>query len=258
MSFLDDIIDVSKTAYNFISGNGVASTLVKTIGTAYVVNQISKSIAKDNATDTTADTGVRLQLEPASENKIPVLYGEAYFGGIITDAVMTNTNKTMYYCITLSEQTGVKLSDSAQSIFTFEDIYWNDQRIVFQYDGVTADHTVDRNGVVDTSIVNQVKIWCYSGSSDLPATIQASYPHQANQTKAYNVMPNWTSSTHQMSDLVFAIVKVDYDKDKNITGLGNLTFNIRNSMKMPGDCIYDYMTNTRYGAGIPASEIYAA
>jgi hypothetical protein len=55
-----------------------------------------------------------------------------------------------------------------------------------------------------------------------------------------------------MSNLVFVIVRVDYNKDKNITGLGDLTFEIKNSMKLPGDCLYDYMTNTRYGAGIDA------
>jgi hypothetical protein len=26
-------------------------------------------------------------------------------------------------------------------------------------------------------------------------------------------------------------------------------------MTLPGDCVFDYMTNTRYGAGIPKEEI---
>jgi 1-deoxy-D-xylulose 5-phosphate reductoisomerase len=58
-----------------------------------------------------------------------------------------------------------------------------------------------------------------------------------------------------MNNLVFAIVEVTYNKTKNVTSLPNMSFAIQNSMTMPGDCLWDYMTNTRYGAGIPASEI---
>ena len=71
---------------------------------------------------------------------------------------------------------------------------------------------------------------------------------------AWSIMPGWTSA-HTMNDLVFAIVKVEYNKEKNVTKLGKLDFKIRNSMTEPGDCLYDYMTNTRYGAGIDPQEI---
>jgi hypothetical protein len=30
---------------------------------------------------------------------------------------------------------------------------------------------------------------------------------------------------------------------------------MKNTMTLPGDVLYDYMTNTRYGAGIPEAEI---
>ena len=71
-------------------------------------------------------------------------------------------------------------------------------------------------------------------------------------------MPNWASATHAMNDLLFAVVRVDYNRDKNVTGLGDMLFHIQNNMYLPGDCLYDYMTNTRYGAGISASEIYTS
>jgi hypothetical protein len=70
-------------------------------------------------------------------------------------------------------------------------------------------------------------------------------------------MPNWTAN-HDMTNLVFAIVKITYNKEKNVTGLGDMKFVLENSMSEPGDCLYDYMTNTRYGAGIASTEIYAA
>ena len=167
--------------------------------------------------------------------------------------LMTNTNKTMYYCLTLCEKTGTKLSDNQPSEFQFKDVYWNDQRIVFNDDGITANYTVDRSGTVDTSISNNVKVWCYKNGSNNPATLE-NYTI-TNTSTAYTIMPNWTSSTHLMSDLAFAVVQVNYNRDKNITGIGDMLFHVENNMKLPGDCLYDYMTNTRYGAGIDPAEI---
>jgi hypothetical protein len=255
MSFLDGLITFGKTAVQFLSGNTIASTLVKTVGLALVINKLSKSAIANNNTDNDAniDQGVRLQIPPAADNKIPVLYGEAYFGGIITDAVMTNTNKTMYYCLTLSEKTGTKLSSGQASTYTFKDIYWNDQRIVFNADGITANYTVDRSGTVDTSISNLVQIWCYAGGI-ANQSIPENYTNSTS-TNASTIMPGWTTSTHLMNDLIFSIVKVDYNRDKNITGIGNMVFQIENSMNLPGDVLYDYMSNERYGAGIPTAEI---
>ena len=60
-----------------------------------------------------------------------------------------------------------------------------------------------------------------------------------------------------MDDLVFALIKVEYNKEKGITGIGNIEFKLKNSMTDPGDVINDYLTNSRYGAGIPAEEINA-
>jgi hypothetical protein len=70
-------------------------------------------------------------------------------------------------------------------------------------------------------------------------------------------MPNWTPN-HLCNDLVFAIVRVVYNKDKNVTGLGDLKFNVNNPLNNPGDVLLDYMTNTRYGAGITLEDIFNA
>jgi hypothetical protein len=67
-------------------------------------------------------------------------------------------------------------------------------------------------------------------------------------------MLDWTAN-HTMNNLVFVIVRIEYNKDKGITGLGNLLFKVNNTITLPGDCLYDYMTNTRYGAGISPAEI---
>ena len=75
MSFLQGLVDLGKTAVQFLSGNSISSTLVKTVGLALIVNKLSKSAIKDNNKDNDAniDKGVRLQVAPAADHKIPVL-----------------------------------------------------------------------------------------------------------------------------------------------------------------------------------------
>jgi hypothetical protein len=199
------------------------------------------------------DPGVRLQIDPDPENRVPVVYGRSYLGGLITDAVLTNNNQTMFFCITICEKTGVKFSDGQPSQFNFLDIYCEDNRIVFDSDGITVNSLVSRDGVIDTSVAGKIKVWCYRGSSSDPVS-PAGYTNSGLQP-AYSVMPNWTTS-HVMSDLIFAIVRVDYNRDANITGLGAMTFYLENTMTQPGDCLFDLMTNSRYGAAIDSTEIY--
>lgn len=254
MGFLDGVS-------SFFEENPITGSLVKVAGLAFIASQMNKNVSKANEVQPSStvvaniDEGVRLQIPPASNNKIPVLYGSAFFGGIITDAQMTNSNKRMTYCLTLSEKTGTKLSNGQASSYTFKDIYWDDQRIIFNADGITANYTVDRNGVVDRSINGLVKIWCYAGNSS-SQTIPENYTN-GTLVNAATVMPNWSAGTHLMSDLIFAIVEVNYNRDKNVTGIADMKFEIANSMFLPGDCLYDYMTNNRYGAGITSSEVNA-
>ena len=249
MSFLSGIV-------NLVSGKSAWSGIVKTVVLGWAVSRLSPNNKANDPTgaDANIDRGVRLQVPPSADKKVPVLYGAAHFGGIITDAAMSNSNKTMAYCITLSERTGNLLSTGQPSTYTFKNIYWNDQRIVFKSDGITADYTVDREGSVDRSISGIVKVYCYAGNSNLGKTPEN---YTGTVPAAYTVMTGWTSAM-MMNDLIFAIVKVDYNREKNVTGIANMTFHIENSMTLPGDCLNDYMLNTRYGAGIPAAEIYSA
>jgi hypothetical protein len=257
MSFLSGIVNFGKSALGFLGGNSIGSSLVKTALLGLAVNKMSKSVLKENDTKgsgstSNIDKGVRLQVKPNAEAKIPVLYGDAYFGGNISDAAMTNANKTMWYCLTLAEKTGTKLSNSGATSYTFHDVYWNQQRIVFQADGITADYAVDSNGTIDRSISGLVKVYLYAGSSSngiIPSGYSGSVPN------ADTVFPNWTSGTHPMTNLVFALVRVDYNREKNVTGIADMLFQVESDMKQPGDVLYDYLTSTVYGAGIPTVEI---
>ena len=98
MSFFGGIID-------WLKGDTLGANLAKTAGLFLVSRLINSSTSDDEEeyiSDTTAeqevDKGVRLQLKPNTQSKIPVLYGDAYFGGYLTDADLTADYKTMYYC----------------------------------------------------------------------------------------------------------------------------------------------------------------
>lgn len=267
MGFLDTIIDLGKSAVNMLTGNGLAGSLLKTVIAGFGLNQISKSIQNDNDTSNnttttnntiapTVDPGVRLQVPGNQNQKVPVVYGSAQLGGIITEAVMSENNTRMTYVMTICEKTGSKLSDGLASGFTFEDVYYNDQRIVFDSSGdeagIMAAYSVDREGNRDYSIDGLVRVYCYAGSSTsgvVPDNYSGVVP------PAYTIVPNWTTN-HTMDDLIFAVVQINYNKDKGTTRLPNMRFHVTNSMTQPGDCLLDYMTNTRYGAGIPLAEIY--
>ena len=262
MSFIDNIVNLGKTAFNFLTGNSLGSNIVSTILTGYALNQVTDSMNKGNDNKTTSvtqtqqkETGNRLQLPPATENKIPVVYGRATAGGVITDAKMSSDNQKMTLCLTISEVTGTKISDGQASEIEFLDVYVNNNRVIFKSDGVTADYMMDPDGNVDRSIKDLVKVYCYKNGSTSPAVLD-NYINGAPGT-AWSVMPGWTSS-HTMNSLAFAIVEVTYNRSKNVTTIPNFTFDIRNSMTQPGDCLYDYMTNTRYGAGIDPLEIKSA
>lgn len=259
MSFLDDIVDFASSAWDWFSSDSILPSIARTAVAGYALTQVTSAVNKQNeaprqaAITPTVDPGVRLQIDPDPENRIPVVYGSAYLGGLITDAVLTNGNQTMYFCVTICEKTGVKFSDNQQSQFSFNNIFWDDSRVVFESDGITVNSLVSRDNQINTKPAGKIKIWCYNGSSSNPVS-PTGYSYGGLQP-AYSIMPGWTTS-HVMSDLIFAIVRVDYDKENDVTGLGNIVFNVQNSMTMPGDCLYDMMTSNRYGAALDPQEIY--
>jgi len=200
------------------------------------------------------DPGVRLQVDPDPSHKIPVVYGQAVLGGIITEAVLNPSDaKQLWLVFTLCETTGVKLSDNQPSAFSFEQIYLNDQRVVFVANSTQVDYTVDRDGNVDRSLAGNCDIYCFRNGSLNPV-----YPVGITGpllSPAHSIVPGWNGS-YTMSNLVFAVVRLTYNQDKGVTSIPDMQVRLRNTMTLPGDCVYDYMTNTRYGAGIPPEQIY--
>jgi len=262
MSWLEDIVSgagsLIKSVGGFLGSNSIGSSVAKVALMGFALNKVTSMARKENDAARAAlksnmvDPGQRVNIQPDTEHRLPVLYGQATLGGVITDAWLTDNNQTMYFCVSIAEQTGVLLSSSGASAYVFNDIYYNDQRLVFQTGGTTADYAIDREGNRDESVRDLVEVYCFAGDSTSP--VPPEYYTNPSMNNAYDIMPNW-GSDYTMSNTLFAIVKVTYSRDKGVTGVPNMMFTITNSMRLPGDCLYDYMTNTRYGAGIDSANI---
>jgi hypothetical protein len=260
MSFLDDVVDFGSKIFNSVSSSNIASSIAKTAALGFLVNQVSNSVNKKSSLPQASQTSqpdrsVREQMSPDTNHSIPVVYGTGYIKGIITDAVMSNDNKTMTYCITICEKTGIKLSDSADSVITFDKIYLNSNEVQFNNDGLTVLSTTDEDGNTDNTMNGLIRIYCFNNGGSGPV-VPTGYAN-GSLGYAYSVFPGWTAN-HTMTSTVFAIVVVEYNKEKNITSLGELEFKLTNSMTLPGDVLNDYMKSTRYGAGLTDQEIYSA
>lgn len=265
MGWFDDIVGVVSGVGSFMRENPIVGSLLSTVVTGFALNKITDSISSDSATNSgggsggtsapqpkATDFGSAIQIPANQDNKIPVFYGTAVVGGIVTEAVMSNNRQTMTYVITICEKTGaVNLGAGADSVISFKKIYWNDMEVVFQSDGITVSQLVNSVGDVDPGPNGIVKIWCYNnGSSNSTSPVG----YSAAATWAYNIVPNWDAN-FTMNNLVFCVIEVTYNKEKNVTGLPTMKFKLSNTLEQPGDVIYDYMTNTRYGAGIAAEDI---
>jgi hypothetical protein len=259
MSFLSDVFELGKQAVSWFTGDSVGANIAKTVASGFVLNQVTKSINRDSAVPQAAvrgvviDEGARLQVNPDPEHAIPVVYGTATLGGAITHVEVIQKN-TLYAVFTISERTGVKLSDGQQSSISFDEIRVNDQRVVFKAGGQVVDYTLDRDGNIDNSLNDLMEIRCFNNGSSSP--VQPVGTSGGNMATAFDFLPSWTS-TDTMTNLAFVVIKLTYNRDRGVTRIPLMSFRVSNSMRLPGDCIRDYMTNTRYGAGIPAQEIYS-
>lgn len=264
MSFFSDIVELGRSALDWLGRDTIGSNLARTAISGLILNQTQKSITAANAQSAAAastalrgqviDDQARLQVTPDTAHAIPVVYGTATLGGAITHVESQNYS-TLYVVFTLCEVTGTKLSDGLASSFQFDEIRINDQRVVFAAGGQVVQYTLDRSGAIDNSLDGLVEIRCYANGSANPVR-PVGYASGGTLESAWDFIPTWTN-TDTMNNLVFAVVRLTYNSQRGVTGIPNISFQITNSMTLPGDCIQDYMTNTRYGAGIPIEEIYS-
>lgn len=226
------------TIIGTVTWASLATSIIATglaVGTAKLLG-----VFKPPAAANQRDPGVKVQLAPSTDNKVPRMYGRNYTGGIIIDAEIKNSNKTMAYAIVISEY-------NSNDTWTINEIYRGDQTLNFS--GANVISVTDPNATSSTNIANKMRVRVYAGGSDSTNQI---FP-TSGAVDAYGFgsgqFSTWTSA-NTMEDLVFAIVEMDYDPENDLTGLGAITFDINNSLNEPSNVLLDYLRNTRYGAGV--------
>jgi hypothetical protein len=238
-----------------------AARTLLTVGlTKLMVNKAGQSGAG------TSNAGSRVQLPPATDNKLSVIYGNAFIGGSITDAKISTDQKTMWYVVSLADVT----DSTPGSAYTFGNIYYDNKLVTFGTGGDAAkvvSLTTNTIGTpeVDTKIDGNLFIYLFTNGS-------SSGVNTGGQT-AINIMSDaaipsdqrwdqgiYTASGQSatMTNTAFAIVKVIYNQDAGTTNLGSLTVQLQNSLYQPGAVIKDYLSNARYGCAVPASKINSA
>ena len=236
---------------------GIAATIV----TAVISIGLSIITAKLLAPGTPKqgkDPGVKVQLPPGTDNKVAKLYGHNYAGGALIDAQIANSNKTMRYVLVLSEYSGNVMNGAnviaLAEAWTVQKIYRNDATLVFGTgaNGHKVQSLSDPNSTSTTTVKDKIRVRVYANGAE--ATHQVFPADPSYKVTARSMFTNWTAS-NTMTGLVYAIVEIDYDTENGLTGMDTMTFEITNSRSKPKEVLLDYLTNTRYGAGLTASQL---
>jgi hypothetical protein len=235
-------------ATSIVAAIGITGTLA-TIATAFVAAGLaigtSKILGVMDAPKAGEDPGVKVQLPPATDNKVPRLYGQNFTGGTIIDAEIKNQNKTMTYCLVLSD-----MSDVFAETWTVNKIYRGD--VSLNFSGATVVSTFDPNATASVAQGQKIRVRVYAGGSDstyqiFPTTGKVN-AYGGTATSKSGQFLNWTSA-NAMNKLVFAIVEIDYDAENDLVGLGAFTFDISTNLRTPTACLVDYLNSDRYGMG---------
>jgi hypothetical protein len=241
-----------------VLGSGIGASILGFAINMVVSTIISKMLAPSQPSfdsvsqSPTPNLGNRVQIGPATDNKLPVVYGSAWVGGTITDLSITNDNQNLYYVLSICEVTSTNAGQTPDTI-TFGDIYYGGKKIIFE--NSTSSNVTglldESTNITDETVSGRIQIWLYPNGSTTPARGSGS---AITVMQDPNLVYQW-DGTKLMSNCAFAIIKLTYSQSANIRGIEQTRFQVTNSRTNTGDCFYDYLINNRYGCAIPASQI---
>ena len=248
---------------------GVVATIATSLIAGGLAFGVSRLIAPRGSSGASqqedAVTGSRVQLPPATNNKLPVVYGTAFVGGSITDAKISTDLQTMWYCISIAEVTNTMPGDTPDTI-TFDQLYYDGKLAALSGAQVTSLSTNTAGGAeIDTKINGNLFIYTFpngsfsgtntGGLSAIDIMSDAAIPADQRWNQGIYTASGQSAA---MTNTAFVIVKVIYNQDAGTTALGGVTAKITNSRTKPGDCIKDYLLNDRYGCAVPLAGIDTA
>lgn len=238
---------------------GLTAGTFAAAATAFAINMVASTIIArafgpkglGDSANGGPNPGNNQQLGPAGDNKVPVIYGTAYTGGIITDLSITSDNQTIFYVLTLAEVTGAEYG--AADTYTFGNVYFGGKRCVF--DTVDTSKVVslldESTGAMQNNVDGKLNIYLFRNGSNSGANTTSSAV-QIMQEAGLNY--TW-DATKQMTNAAFAIIRMKYSASANLTGIQQTRFQLSNSRTSPGACIYDFLRSERYGAALQDAQI---
>jgi hypothetical protein len=202
------------------------------------------------------DVGARVQLGPATNNKLAVTYGSAFLAPVMTDAKITTDQKTMYYVFSLCE--------ASSGTMSFGKIFWNGKEVTLGAGDYGANNKVvslTTNATppqVDDTINGYAWIYQFSNGSSSGVNTGGTSAITILQDAGIPVADRWTS-TDVMTDTCFIVVKVVYNQDvQDVKGDPKLSVLVTNTLTKPGEVFLDYMTDVQYGCAIDVADIDTA
>jgi hypothetical protein len=223
---------------------------INIVASSIISKAFAPNINNDALNASAVNPGNPQQQPPASDNKLPIVYGTGWVGGVVTDLTITSDNQNMYYVLALSECTGTT------DTITFGQIFFGGKLCVFdpvdQYKvtGLTDTST----GVTDPVVSGYLSIYLYNRGSYTPTNSASSAISILDDAA---LVYQW-DATKLMTNCAFAIIKITYNQNAGLTGLQPTKFQLTNSRSAPGACFLDYLTSTTYGAAIPVTSVDTA
>jgi hypothetical protein len=173
-----------------ITFSSVAAFAVRTLVTVGVSKLISNRANKKAAGAN--DVGSRVQLGPATNNKLAPSYGSAFLAPTVTDAKITTDQKTMYYVFSICEATSGTMS--------FGKIFWNGKEVTLGAGDYSANNKVvslTNNATppqVDTSIDGSAWIYQFNNGSSSGVNTGGTSAITILQDAGIPVADRWTST----------------------------------------------------------------
>lgn len=233
-------------------GASVIAFAINMVVSAIVSKAFAPSQPNFDASSLSPNVGNRQQVPPATDNKLPVVYGSAWVGGTITDLSITEDNQNLFYVLSICEVTNT-MSGQTPDAITFGDIYYGGKKVIFS--NSTSSNVTglldESTGITDSTVSGRIQIWLYPNGSQTPARGTGSaITVMSNSALVYK----WNENK-LMTNCAFAIIKLTYSQSANIRGIEQTKFEVTNSRTNTGDCFYDYLINNRYGCAIPIPQI---
>jgi len=238
--------------------------LASAVVSSLISNRAQPPAAGPTGTQSASQTtGSRVMLPASTDNKIGVVYGSAFISPAMIDAKISIDQKTMWYALALCEvtDTGVMTLGNVDSA-THSNIFWGDKELVFDAsDKTKVIKWVNSNGEEDTKVNGYMNVYMYKngsfqGANTATTAVDVMSDSQIAAAERWNGPRYATASgSATMAGVSFVIIKLVYNQDAGIVGLDQFKIKVSNSLNRPGEVIQDYLTNKRYGCGIPYSQV---